>query len=326
MARRTGTPRKATIVLVAMLVGLTLSVYPERIHACSCAGPRNQESMVFGSEVIFVGRLVDARQYSQHSQFGYYSIFVDFKFEVEAVWKGDVPQIAYMSANRGDGAACADLPYSTDFVIGVRYLVYTYESMEFSLCSVVIREGGDGYVDLLFAERMGTFEEQVANLGPAKGLSGPGTDEWPPTPTPYPLAPLPEPPTPTRSPYSTTLLQNTPTSAPMPKPFMPTPTPYSTRLLPNTPTSTPGSEPPTPTPSPYSTALLPNTPTSAPGSESPTPSPASTALPQDTPTSPPAVSTPAPSAGGCGRGNSMDLAVFGMLAGLAWCASRRRNF
>ena len=107
---------------------------------------------------------------------------------------------------------------------------------------------------------MGTFEEQVANLGPSKAFSGPGTDQWPPTPTPYPLAPTPEPPTPTPEP--------------------PTPTP----------------EPPTPTPE----------------------------LP--TPTSPPVVPTPAPSAGGCGRGNSADLAVIGMLAGLAWCAGRRRQF
>ena len=252
MARRIETPWKAAIVLFALLVGLTLSVYPERAHACSCADPINQESAVFGSEVIFMGRLVDTRTYRQYSDLGYDSPFVDFKFEVEAVWKGRVPQVAYMSAMVGDGAACAELPYSTDFVVGVRYLVYTYESMEFNLCSVVIREGGDGYEDLHSAETMGTFEEQVANLGPSKAFSGPGTDQWPPTPTPYPLAPTPEPPTPTP-------------------------------------------EPPTPTPE----------------------------LP--TPTSPPVVPTPAPSAGGCGRGNSADLAVIGMLAGLAWCAVRRRN-
>ena len=252
MAQRTKTPRIATIVLITLLVGLTLSVYPERAHACSCVTPIDHESVVHESEVIFMGRLVDTRTYRQDVYRRGDSPFVDFKFEVEAAWKGRVPQIAYMSAMVGEGAACADLPISAELIVGVRYIVYTYESMEFNLCSVVTREGGDEQEDSFLAETLGTFEEQVANLGPAIGFAGTGTEEWPPTPTPYPQAATPE--------------------------------------------------PATPTPSPPSIALL-----------------------QDTPTSPPAATTPAPTAGGCGRGDSMDLAAIGMLAGLAWWAGRRRN-
>ena len=245
VARRTKTPWKATMVVFALLAGLMLSVYPERAIACSCAGPLNHESTVLGHQVIFMGRLVDTRTYTQDTYLGDDSPLVGFKFEVEAVWKGSVPQVAYLSAIVGDGDACADLPYSTDLIVGVRYLVYTYESMELHLCSLVFREYEDGHSDQYLIEIMGTFEEQVANLGPAKAFSGAGTDQWPTTATPYALAPTPEPPTPTP-------------------------------------------EPPTPT-------------------------------------SPPVVPTPAPSAGGCGRGNSLDLAVIGMLAGLAWYAVRRRN-
>ena len=230
MARRTKTPRIATVILIALLVGLALSVYPERIHACSCVMPINHEFVVHQSEVIFMGRLVDTRTYTQDTYRPHDAPFVGFKFEVEAVWKGRVPQIAYMSAMVGDGPACASLPISPELIVGVRYIVYTYEFLEFNLCSVVTREGGDEYDLLRSAEKMGTFEEQVANLGPGIAFSGTGTDQWPPTPTPY-----------------------SPAAA---------------------------SDPPTPT-------------------------------------SPPVAPTPAPTAGGCGRGNSMDLAALGMLAGLA---------
>ena len=228
----------ATVTLIALLVGLALSAYPERAHACSCGVPIDHDSVMHESEVIFMGRLVDTRTYRQDMYRRGDSLVIDFKFEVEAVWKGSVPQIAYMSANVGDRAACAYLPYSTDLIVGVRYIVYTYGSMDFNLCSVVTREGGDGYEDSFWTEILGTFEEQVANLGPAIGFSGTGTDERPPTPTPYPQAATPEPPT---------------------------------------------------------------------------------------PTSPPVAPTPTPTAGGCGRGNSLDFAAIGMLAGLALWAGPRRN-
>ena len=118
----------------------------------------------------------DTRTYTQDTYLGDDSPLVGFKFEVEAVWKGSVPQVAYLSAIVGDGDACADLPYSTDLIVGVRYLVYTYESMELHLCSLVFREYEDGHSDQYLIEIMGTFEEQVANLGPAKAFSGAGTD------------------------------------------------------------------------------------------------------------------------------------------------------
>ncbi len=236
MARRTKTARMVTIVLIALLVGLMFSVYPERAHACMCVTPPSHEYLVSHSEVIFLGRLVDTRTYTQGTYSDDDSPFVDFKFEVESVWKGIVPQVAYLAAMAGALPACPELP--ADFVVGMRYLIYTYESMEISLCTPVFQEGVE-YRDLYFLESIGTFEEQVANLGPAGAFSGTGADGWPPTATPYPSVSNPGPPT---------------------------------------------------------------------------------------PTSPPAVPTPAPSAGGCGRADSVDLAVIGMLAGLAWFAGRRRRF
>ena len=194
MARQTMTSRKATIVLFALVVGLALSVYPERAHACMCDAPSSHEDLVSRSEVIFMGRLVDTRTYKQVTFLGDDSQFVDFRFEVESVWKGSVPQVAYLSAIVGNGPACRELP--ADFVVGMRYLVYTYESMQISLCTSVFQEGVE-YRDSYYFESIGTFEEQVANLGPAGAFSGTGSDQWPPTATPYPFVPTPEAPTPT---------------------------------------------------------------------------------------------------------------------------------
>ena len=91
--------------------------------------------------MVFMGRLVDTRTYTQDSRFGDDTPFADFKFEVEAVWKGSVPQIAYISAIVGYDVTCADLPYSAELIVGVRYhRIHTMRSMEFNFCSVVFRD------------------------------------------------------------------------------------------------------------------------------------------------------------------------------------------
>ena len=94
--------------VVALLAGAWLFAHPERAYA-SCADYGSALEVLADSQTVFAGKAVAKRGRT-------------VKFEVAAVWKGDIYETLYMREQLDDGSTCA--PYKFDK--GTEYLVYLY--------------------------------------------------------------------------------------------------------------------------------------------------------------------------------------------------------
>ena len=112
-----------SLLLLAPLISVQLSVGAGRAYACSCAPPPPPLDALDGASAVFLGKVVSFRTWSFEVDFGdrsklpYWSV----EFEVDVVWKGPVTTTTFVYVTHE--TACG---YS-GFEVGEDFLVYAHE-------------------------------------------------------------------------------------------------------------------------------------------------------------------------------------------------------
>lgn len=110
------------LAAIAVLLGLSLAVRPERAAACTCGAPPPLAEAFEDSVAIFSGDLVAIRGYSENS------FAAVLTFRVSRVWKGSVTETFVMMTS-SLGAGDCGFPFES----GRAYLVYAYDWGDYEL-------------------------------------------------------------------------------------------------------------------------------------------------------------------------------------------------
>ena len=117
--------------LAAVLLPLALS---EPAHACSCLESSPPLEALEGSTAVFLGLVVDVRDYRIEKGVKISTSHPFYEFRVERIWKGPVAETVFVASSFG---TC-----SFRFDVGRRYVVYAYgdpSDLRTSLCGRTAR-------------------------------------------------------------------------------------------------------------------------------------------------------------------------------------------
>ena len=172
-----------SLLLLAPLIGVQLSVGAGRAYACSCAPPPPTLDALDGASAVFLGKVVSFRTWSFEVDIldGYKLPYWSVEFEVDTVWKGPATSTTFVYVTYGPSCG---YPW---FEVGEDFLVYAHERHEattVSQCSRTQRlERAEG--DLLaLGDGWGPEPGTTGIRPPSTGIGRPSTDSsrlpvWP---------------------------------------------------------------------------------------------------------------------------------------------------
>lgn len=156
---------RRVVVLVGLVIGL-MAFPASRLAACSCAGFGSMEEVVAGSDLAFIGTVLEASDAgAQPKGFG---PLVRYAFDVERASSATDAVVHVQSLDDPGGAACG-----FSFGVGERWFVATHRvdgSLHTSLCSGNLAVDGmaasdvDLLTTLLTAEPTGSPAERPVSI------------------------------------------------------------------------------------------------------------------------------------------------------------------
>ncbi len=123
-----------SLLLLAPLIGVQLSVGAGRAHACSCVQPPPPIESLERASVVFLGRVVSFRTWSFEvdTGYGYKLPYWSVEFEVDRVWKGPATTTTFVYVTHGPTCGYPWFEAGEDFLV---YAHEWHEAMTVSQCS-----------------------------------------------------------------------------------------------------------------------------------------------------------------------------------------------
>ena len=146
-----------SVLLLAPLISVQLSVGAGRAHACSCYAPTLSEALDRAS-AVFTGKVVSSGTFSFD---GFWSV----EIEVDTVWKGPVTSTTFVYTTHGPSCGYPGLEVGEDFLVfarewdGLTVVGRCSGTQPLEYAEEVLRALGEGY-----APEPGD-EERAAGLG-----------------------------------------------------------------------------------------------------------------------------------------------------------------
>ena len=121
------TSKGICLALVALLLSVWLTAYPQQSYACSCAPHGTPLEELSASYAVFLGKVVSVRYdgSGDHPRFTGQTA----KFGVETVWKGPVSETIYAEPSSYESSC------GFSFAEGATYLVFAQDNFRVSACS-----------------------------------------------------------------------------------------------------------------------------------------------------------------------------------------------